>query len=138
MRSNHAVKAYSSNDLAGETDCRRPEELVVLLCDKACYCLRRASLLPVRDLEALPLDERLSLIEDFHKNTGKALQIVVALREMLDESADAQTSSLLSDTYTAISRGIWAAIQAKNTDDLAKLYTAMAELRAGWEAVAKA
>ena len=138
MRASYAARAYSSVDLTERTESRRPEELVVLLFDKACACLRRASMLPVQKLDTLSIDERLPLIEDFHKQTGKALQIVVALREMLDTGADAQTSNLLADTYTAISQGIWAATKTKNTDDLAKLYTAMTELRAGWETIANA
>lgn len=138
MRPSYAAKAYKSADLSDKTESCRPEELVVLLFDKACACLRRASMLPVEDLDGLPLNEKLSTLEDFHKNIGKALQIVVALKEMLDTSVDPKTTNLLADTYTAISQGIWAAAKTKNTDDLAKLYTAMAELRSGWESLANA
>ena len=138
MRPSYAAKAYKTEDLSSKADSCRPEELVVLLCDKACACLRRASMLNIQDSDELPLDERLSVLEDFHKNTGKALQIVIALREMLDMSADEQTGNLLAGTYTTMSQAIWAATKTKNTDDLAKLYNAMAELRSGWETVANA
>ena len=87
MRASYATKAYSTVDLATKTQNRRPEELIVLLFDKACSCLRRASMLPVATLGELELNERLALLEDFHKNTSKAMQIVVALREMLDMDA---------------------------------------------------
>ena len=136
MRASYAAKAYSSVDISSKTDNRRPEELIVLLFDKACSCLRRASMLPVETMHELELTERLALLEDFHKNTSKAMQIVVALREMLDMDAGGEVSQQLANTYTAIYRSIWAATKAKNTADLAKLFEALAELRSGWEVVA--
>ena len=136
MRASYATQAYSAVDLTTKTQDRRPEELIVLLFDKACSCLRRASMLPVATLGDLELNERLALLEDFHKSTSKAMQIVVALREMLDMNAGGEVSQQLADTYTAISKSIWAATKAKNTADLAKLFEALAELRSGWEVVA--
>ena len=136
MRASYAAKAYSSVDMSSKTDNRRPEELIVLLFDKACSCLRRASMLPVETMHELELDDRLALLEDFHKSTSKALQIVVALREMLDMEAGGEVSNQLADTYTLIASNIWEASRSKNTKDLAKLFEALAELRSGWEVVA--
>ena len=136
MRASYAAKAYSSVDMSSKTDNRRPEELIVLLFDKACSCLRRASMLPVETMHELELDDRMALLEDFHKSTSKALQIVVALREMLDMEAGGEVSNQLADTYTLIASNIWEASRSKNTRDLAKLFEALAELRSGWEVVA--
>ena len=136
MRASYAAKAYSSVDMSSKTDNRRPEELIVLLFDKACSCLRRASMLPVETMHELELTERLALLEDFHKSTSKALQIVVALREMLDMEAGGEVGNQLADTYTLIASNIWEASRSKNTKDLAKLFEALAELRSGWEVVA--
>ena len=93
VRASYATKAYSSVDMSSKTDNRRPEELIVLLFDKACSCLRRASMLPVETMHELELTERLALLEDFHKSTSKAMQIVVALREMLDAGLKVSVNS---------------------------------------------
>ena len=138
MRASYAAKAYSTVDMSSKTDNRRPEELIVLLFDKACSCLRRASMLPVATLDELDLDERLQLIEDFHKSTSKAMQIVIALREMLDMEAGGEVSQQLAETYTLIASNIWKASRSKNTADLAKLFEALAELRSGWETIVNA
>ena len=138
MRASYAAKAYSSVDMSTKTDNRRPEELIVLLFDKACSCLRRASMLPVATMDELDLDERLKLIEDFHKSASKAMQIVIALKEMLDMDAGGELSQQLAETYTVIYKNIWSATKSKNTADLGKLYEALAELRSGWETVANA
>ena len=138
MRASHAAKAYSTVDMSTKTDSRRPEELIVLLFDKECSCLRRASMLPMANLNDIDLDERLKVIEDFHNCTSKAMQIVVALKEMLDMDAGGALSQQLAETYTVIYRNIWKAAKSKNTADLGKLYEALAELRSGWEVVANA
>jgi len=138
VRASYAAKAYSTVDMSTKTDNRRPEELIVLLFDKACSCLRRASMLPVATLDELDLDERLELIEDFHTSTSKAMQIVIALKEMLDMDAGGALSQQLAETYTIIYKNIWSATKSKNTTDLGKLYEALAELRSGWETVANA
>ena len=93
-------------------------------------------MLPVETMHELELTERLALLEDFHKSTSKALQIVVALREMLDMEAGGEVGNQLADTYTLIASNIWEASRSKNTKDLAKLFEALAELRSGWEVVA--
>lgn len=138
MRASYAAKAYSTVDMSSKTDNRRPEELIVLLFDKACSCLRRASMLPVDTLDKLEVSERLGLIEDFHKSTAKAMQIVIALREMLDMEAGGEVSQQLAETYTLIASNIWDASRSKNTADLAKLFEALAELRSGWETIVNA
>ena len=95
-------------------------------------------MLPVETLGELELSERLELIEDFHKNTAKAMQIVIALREMLDMEAGGEVSQQLAETYTLIASNIWDASRSKNTADLAKLFEALAELRSGWETIVNA
>ena len=138
MRANTVAKAYTAVDLSSKTVNRSPEELIALLLDKACESLKRASMLPIDSLEAEDLQSRLGIIEEFHKSTSKALQIVVALDEMLDMETGGEISQQLSETYTIIARNIWEATRNKNRADLAKLYAALAELRAGWENVVSA
>ena len=138
MRASTVAGAYTAVDLSSKTVNRSPEELIALLLDKACECLRRASMLPIDNLEAEDLENRLGIIEEFHKSTSKALQIVVALNEMLDMETGGEMSQQLSETYTIIARNIWEATRNKNRANLAKLYAALAELRAGWETVVNA
>jgi flagellin-specific chaperone FliS len=138
VRANTVAKAYASVDISSKTLNRSPEELIALLLDKACECLKRASMLPIDSLEAEGLENRLGIIEEFHKSTSKALQIVVALNEMLDMETGGELSQQLSETYTIIARNIWEATRNKNRADLAKLYAALAELRVGWENVVHA
>ena len=82
MRAHGAAKAYLSADLSSKTLDQKPEELVVLLFYRACTSLKRASLLPMDRVEEIAVLERLPVIEEFHKCTTKAMQIVVALREL--------------------------------------------------------
>jgi flagellar protein FliS len=136
MRARYATKAYSSADLSSKTQTSSPEELIVLLCDKACSSLRRASMLPMTQVHDLELEDRLSTIEDFHSSTSKALQIVIALRGLLDMEQGGELSSQLFDTYTVIAGNIWSATKAKDCDALSKLVAALSEIRDAWREVA--
>ena len=132
MRPVSGAKAYSKIDVSSEANSRSPEELIALLLERACTCLRRASMLSLEDQQKGDLTARLSGIEEFHKSTGKALQIVVALREMLDMDTGGEVSQQLSETYTIIAKSIWKATRDRNSADLAKLHEALAELRSAW------
>ena len=136
MKASSVARAYTAADMSSKTEGRPPAELIVLLLDKACACLRRSSMLPIDSIDGLPLEERLNLTEDFHKNTGKAMQIIVALRELLDMENGGELSFQLHDTYTAITNTIWNASKSKNIDDLGKMLSAITELRSAWETVA--
>ena len=136
MKASSVARAYSSADLSSKTDGRKPEELLILLLDKACSCLRRAAMLPMDTLEDASWEERLQITQDFHNNCSRAMQIVVALRELLDLEAGGELAAQLQETYTAIATTIWDASKAKNVRDLAKMLEALIELRSAWETVA--
>ena len=136
MKASSVARAYSSADLSSKTDGRKPEELLILLLDKACSCLRRAAMLPMDTLEDASWEERLQITQDFHNNCSRAMQIVVALRELLDLEAGGELAAQLQETYTAIATTIWDASKAKNVTDLAKMLEALIELRSAWETVA--
>ena len=136
MKASSVARAYSSADLSSKTDGRKPEELLILLLDKACSCLRRAAMLPMDTLEDASLEERLQITQDFHNNCTRAMQIVVALRELLDLDAGGELAAQLQETYTAIATTIWDASKAKNVRDLSKMLDALIELRSAWETVA--
>ena len=136
MKASSVARAYSSADLSSKTDGRKPEELLILLLDKACSCLRRAAMLPMDTLEDASWEERLQITQDFHNNCSRAIQIVVALRELLDLEAGGELAAQLQETYTAIATTIWDASKAKNVTDLAKMLEALIELRSAWETVA--
>ena len=136
MKASSVARAYSSADLSSKTDGRKPEELLILLLDKACSCLRRAAMLPMDTLEDASWEERLQITQDFHNNCSRAMQIVVALRELLDLEAGGELAAQLQETYTAIATTIWDASKAKNVGDLTKMLEALIELRSAWETVA--
>jgi flagellin-specific chaperone FliS len=136
MKASSVARAYSSADLSSKTDGRKPEELLILLLDKACSCLRRAAMLPMDTLEDASWEKRLQITQDFHNNCSRAMQIVVALRELLDLEAGGELAAQLQETYTAIATTIWDASRAKNVGDLSKMLEALIELRSAWETVA--
>lgn len=136
MRTAKRLRAYQNFSAQQQTNERSPEELIVLLLDKACYCVRRSAMLPVSTLQDIPFTERLALIEEFHKSTSKALQIVVALREILDMESGGELAAQLEATYTAISAALWEASKNKDVVGLKKILEALNEIRSGWETIA--
>ena len=137
MRAQYATKAYSFQDASGKTTDRRPAELVVLLFDKACSSLRRAALTRIEHVDDMDLTDRLATIESFHKCTSKAMQIVLALREMLDMETGGELSAQLAETYTLLAQNIWSATKAHDTADLSKICEALTELKSAWETIAE-
>ena len=93
-------------------------------------------MLPMDTLEDTSWEERLQITQDFHNNCSRAMQIVVALRELLDLEAGGELAAQLQETYTAIATTIWDASKAKNVGDLTKMLEALIELRSAWETVA--
>jgi flagellar biosynthetic protein FliS len=136
MRAQYATKAYSVEDVSGKTAGRTPEELIVLLFDKACSSLKTACLTRIEQKDDMDLTNRLAAIENFHKSTSKAMQIVVALREMLDMERGGAMATQLAETYTIIAQNIWTAAKEENTAALSKLVEALSELREAWRTIA--
>ena len=86
-----------------------PENLIVMLYEKLCVCLKRTLMLPIDRADDLELEERLKSIEDFHKQTGKALQILVTLRELLDLKTGGEVAKQLHETYELLANSLWKA-----------------------------
>lgn len=127
MRRGYALQSYSKTELSDRTSDRSPEELIALLFDSACASIKKGQ-------NALAEDE----IQMFHEATGKALQIVLGLREILDMEKGGELAQRLSDTYTAIASSLFKAKREKDHDSLGKIYLALAELRGAWETVSAA
>ena len=138
MRAQYATRAYSKQEASGRTFGQNPAELVALLFEKACSSLKTATLIPIDAADDLDLPDRLEAIEHFHKATSKAMQIVIALRGLLDMDAGGDTSSQLAETYTIIASSIWAATQSHDTQSLLTIHTALSELRDAWKTIADA
>ena len=68
-----ALAEYSNIDVETKTESQSPAQLITMLFDKACVLLRQAN-------ENLAHDET----EAFDKATTHAMQIVIALRGVLD------------------------------------------------------
>ena len=119
-----ALAAYSNIDVETKTESQSPAQLVTMLFDKACVLLRQAN-------------ENLNHEEDeaFDKATTHALQIVIALRGVLDMEQGGEVAKSLYDTYTAIAASLFKAKGDKDSESISKLYEAMSELREAWQTV---
>ncbi len=112
-----------------------PENLIVMLYEKLCVCLKRTLMLPIDRIDELELDERLRSIEDYHKQTGKALQILVTLRELLDLETGGEVAKQLNETYRHLANSLWKATREKDLSTIDSLFTAISELRDAWRSV---
>ena len=63
------------------------------------------------------------------------MQIVIALRGVLDMENGGDVAQSLYDTYTSIAASLFKAKGDKDGKSIEKLYTALSELREAWEAV---
>ena len=119
-----ALAEYSNIDVETKTESQSPAQLITMLFDKACVLLRQAN-------ENLAHDET----EAFDKATTHAMQIVIALRGVLDMENGGDVAQSLYDTYTSIAASLFKAKGGKDGESIEKLYTALSELREAWEAV---
>jgi flagellar protein FliS len=119
-----ALASYSDIDVETKTESQSPAQLVLMLFDKACVLLRLAS-------ENLAHEE----VEAFDKATTHAMQIVIALRGVLDMEQGGEVAQSLYETYTSIAASLFKAKNEKDGDSIVKLYTAMSELREAWQTV---
>ena len=83
------------------------------------------------------MDEALSRddFESFDAATTHALQIVMALRGVLDMERGGEVAQSLYDTYTSIAASLFKTKSTKDAESLGKLYLAMSELREAWQQV---
>ena len=124
MRKGYALQKYSNNELQDRTSERSPEELIALLFDTACTNVKRSE-------KALEEDD----LQNFHNASGKAIQIVLGLRELLDMEQGGELAQRLADTYTSIAASLYKAKRERDRVSLSKIYLALAELRSAWEGV---
>ena len=97
-----ALASYSDIDVETKTESQSPAQLVLMLFDKACVLLRQAS-------ENLAHED----IEAFDKATTHAMQIVIALRGVLDMEQGGDVAQSLYDTYTSIAASLFKAKSEK-------------------------
>ena len=124
MRRGYALENYNSTNLRDRTSERSPEELIALLFDTACANVKKSQ-------NALAEGE----LQMFHDASGKAVQIVLGLREVLDMEQGGELAQRLADTYTSIAASLFKAKREKDDAGLGKIYQALAELRSAWETV---
>jgi len=63
------------------------------------------------------------------------MQIVIGLREILDLENGGDLAAQLYETYTAIGLSLSKARTDQDLESIEKLYTALNELREGWETI---
>ena len=119
-----ALDNYSAVDVETKTSGQNPHHLVTLLFEKGCVLLRQAE-------EQLKRDDS----EGFYNSTSHAMQIVLGLREILDIENGGALAAQLYETYTAIAASLSKARTDKDLVSITKLYTALTELREGWESI---
>tara|TARA_B110000305_G_scaffold231073_1_gene284065 strand:- start:95 stop:487 length:393 start_codon:yes stop_codon:yes gene_type:complete len=124
MSRKSALAQYNIIDVESKAASESPTQLIALLFDKACVLLRQGS-------EALNRDD----FEAFDKSTTHALQIVIALRGVLDMERGGEVAQSLYDTYTSIAASLFKTKSTKDAESLGKLYLAMSELREAWQKV---
>ena len=119
-----ALDNYSAVDVETKTSDQNPHHLVTLLFEKGCVLLRQSE-------EQLKRDDT----EGFYESTSHAMQIALGLREILDLENGGALAAQLYETYTAIAASLSKARTEKDLASIGKLYTALTELREGWESI---
>ena len=131
-----AAKKYSD---AGRVDAvvkKKPEELIALLLQKACVSVRRAILvITSEELDNKSWEVRIQANERFQLSISKALQIITALREILDHEKGGEVSHQLEETYTSIMATLWKCSKEKDAVGMEKILRALTELKEAWETV---
>ena len=100
-----ALASYSDIDVETKTESQSPAQLVLMLFDKACVLLRQAN-------ENLAHND----VEAFDKATTHAMQIVIALRGVLDMEQGGEVAQSLHETYTSIAASLFKAKSEKDAD----------------------
>lgn len=128
--------AYSRDQNEANTQESTAEELIMLLLVKVCESIRRASLIVSSDgFNSHELEIRLKSVEDFYTSCAKALEILMALRGLIDLEKGGELAVQLQTTYSALISSLNDARKTKSLEDLDKIHLAVSELREGWEVV---
>ena len=124
MYRNSALESYSRVDIETKTSIDNPHHMISLLFEKGCMLLRQST-------EQLKKHDS----EGFFASTSHAMQIVIGLREILDIENGGDLAAQLYETYTAIGLSLSKARTEQDFESIEKLYTALNELREGWETI---
>ena len=138
MQPGSASKLYSNIDKTNAIKQSQPEELIALLLQKACVALRRAVLvLENQDLTNNNWEVRLKSTEEFNLSISKTVQIVTALREILDHDKGGNVASQLEETYTSIMAALWKSSRERDVAGMKKILDALSDLKEAWESLSK-
>ena len=136
MQATFAAATYSDIGQSNAVNERKPEELITLLLQRACVAIKRSILILQNDeMNSKDWEVRLKATEEFNLSISKALQIVTALREVLDHQNGGEIAKQLHDTYTAIMASLWKSSKERDTEELNKILRAVTELKDAWEGV---
>jgi flagellar protein FliS len=119
-----ALQQYSNIDIETKTSTYSPEELISLLFDKVCLLVRQST-------DSLVSGEK----ESFDETSTRAMQIVLALRGVLNMEEGGEVAKNLYETYTSIAASMFKAKREENVASFEKLYEALSELREAWKTV---
>ncbi len=136
MSISSAAKAYEVQRRLSLVEEKKPEELVSLLLQKAYVSLLRGVMI-LRNKEILDekWEVRLRATEEFHMAVSKTLQILTALREVLDHDAGGDLAQHLEDTYSAIMASLWKYSKEKDEEQMSKILEALSVLKEAWEGI---
>jgi flagellin-specific chaperone FliS len=133
-----AALTYQHAEAKGQIQGQDPRELVVLLYDKAASSLKSACLiLEAGALSTTDWEQRIKATELYHKHTSKVLEILVALRELLDFENGEPVASQLDTTYQTITSCFYSASKTRNHGEMNKLLEAIDLLRDAWKEAIK-
>lgn len=137
MLAKNTYSQYEQLDLGNKTKEASPERLIFLLCEKACSSIQAAVLvLEQEDQEKeggmVDWRERLSRVESYRLNTSKAMQIISAMKELLDFENGEPIASQLNKTYDAMLSSLWKSTKDKDLISLKKILESMRLLKDAW------
>ena len=124
MNARAALRDYARNESTAQVEGESPEKLIVLLLQKGCVLLTQAQ-------HSLEIDD----MEAFHESTTHCMQILVALRGLLDFEKGGEVATQLATTYDAITSSLFKAKRERSKIQLKKLHAALSELLEGWTSI---
>jgi flagellin-specific chaperone FliS len=137
MRSRDVATYYKRESAKAKVEDLSPEEIILALFEKACASLKRVTLLPMDTADSLELQAKIDLNSDFYSHANNALQIITALKEILDFEEGGALAVQLDETYTRLANSLWEATKKKDIPSIKKILLALTELKDGWKMVAE-
>ncbi len=124
MNARTALRSYARQESTAQVEGESPEKLIVLLLQKGCVLLKQAQ-------HSLAADD----LAVFHESTTHCMQILVALRGLLDFEKGGEVAIQLATTYDAITSSLFKAKRERSSIQLNKLHAALSELLDGWTSI---